>query len=151
MKRRKYLATVGTISVTSVAGCGGSGSTTETEEQEEESVEDYVELVEHSFQRPPVGSSGIDLIFTVENVSDEELGRIEFDSALFVDNERVDESTATISGLGSGIQQEEDMIFNDVTLSELREVTNYTITIRLTDRDRIEETYEFDEFNYPPE
>lgn len=143
MNRRNFIGTVAVTSVTALAGCGGSNST-ESEQQSQQSIEDFVNLVDHHFERPPVGSSGVDLYFTIENISDEELSRVEFDGQLFVENERVGDTITTISDLGPGIQQEGEMLFTDAT--RINEITNYTITVRLPRKDRIEKTYEFDEF-----
>jgi len=160
MERRHFLATCVGVSPL-IAGCtsdggssgdGGNGGDGDSTETDEESLEDYVELLSHEFKPTQVGS-GILLEVTVENVSDSELDLVQVDSNLYVDNERVDDGGLTIGDLPAGVTETDDMGLVDTSPDLYDEITNYDITIstRNEDLDELEQTYEFDEFDYPPE
>lgn len=154
LPRRRFIGVVGGIAV--LAGCASS---TDNENgngngnvDEEAGLEDFVELVGHEFKRTQVGS-GILLEVTVENVSDIELGLIYVDSNIYVDDERVDDGGLTIADLPPGVTETDDMGLVDTSPDLYDQITHYEIVIstRNEEREEFEKTYEFDEFDYPPE
>ena len=150
MDRRQYLTAVGVGFTTALAGCGGSSN---TEPEQEESLEDYVQLRDHEFTQPPVGS-GLNMDVTVENVSDSTLGLINVDSNVYIDNERVDDGGVAFGDLPAGTTETDDLSLIETTGDIWSEITNYEIIVSTHPegvREELQETYEFDEFNYPPE
>ena len=153
MNRRDYLGITASGLALTLAGCsdesgnsngndgsGGSGGT------ETPTAEDYIEFVDHHFEPSPVGTN-IYLYATVENTSDREIRMIEVTCELYIDNERVEDTTTRIHDLGSGTEQTVEN--TRINISRPDEITNYNITVGVGLDDSIvdyEQTYEFEEF-----
>ncbi|TKX38014.1 hypothetical protein EXE51_05335 [Halorubrum sp. CGM5_25_10-8B] len=153
MNRRQYLTTAGVGFVGVLAGCSGETDDGESGDGEEsEGLEDYVQLQGHEFKPTQVGS-GILLEVTVENVSENTLDLISIDANLYVDDERVDDGGLSIGDLPAGTTETDDMGLVDTTPDLYDEITNYDITISTRNEEltEFEQTYEYDEFNYPPD
>lgn len=124
----------------------GGDENNRTENQSGNTLENYVELSDHHFEEPPM-ADGVDMYHTYQNVSQQEISRIQFGCELFVDNERVGQGSNSVYDLGAGIEETDSMYLNGAT--RLDEVTHYTITVNArVNREEYEETYEFEEFQY---
>lgn len=153
MNRRRYLACLCAGVTAPIAGCAessdngsGGGNGDDDGGSDGQSAEDYVDFLDHEFELPAM-ADGVDMIHTYQNVSDQELDRIHFECELFVDNERVGEGSNYVRGLGAGIEETDSMYLSGAT--RLDDVTHYTISITVRiDREDIEETYEFTDFEY---
>ncbi len=90
---------------------------------------------------------------TVENVSDITLELIRFNANVYIENERIDDGSLTIGDLPAETTETDDMGLVDITPDHYDQITNYDITISTRDEEltEYEETYEYDEFNYPPD
>lgn len=158
MDRRNYLIGLGG-SLIVLSGCttdaennGGEDNGGGDNDKESPPLTEYIEFLDHEFRPAQVGS-GILLEVTIENVSDIELGLIRVSSNLYVDNERVDDASLTIADLPAGVSESDDMGLVETSPDLYDEITHYDITIstRNEDSEEFEKTYEFDEFDYPPD
>lgn len=161
MNRRNFLIGVGG-GVVFLSGCSGGGNedneqgegtTTETTNEattsNDPSVEDFVEISEHSFELPPAGS-GVDLHFTVKNVSDIEITRIRLDGEIYSENERLDTGMDRVYDLPADTKASDSMAFTELERTD--DVTHYMIKVNVRPNDdigEVENEYEYNDFEYP--
>lgn len=147
MERRAFLITAGLGLSFGLAGCSSDEGSTSNGDSEgsgdtsSQSLEDLISLVSHEF-----GYDGSVLLnVTVENVTDSELSLINIQSNLYIDNERVGDSSMNISNLPAGTQDTAEVPFRDLDPRDRENVTNYDITVQTSvDGQSYEGTFEYD-------
>lgn len=146
MERRKFVASAAVAVSIGIAGCSGGSDGDgsdggDDETTESRSLEDFVTVASTDF-----GYDGtVQLAVTLENVSDSELALINVQSNLYIDNERVADSSMNVSNLPAGTEDTAEVPFRDLDPRDREDVTNYDVTVQTSvGGESYEDTFEYD-------